>query len=68
MEVVVQVSTVVAVLLVMAAVGAVIFWVIITELVEKHPLPPVTVTVYVPAADAVKAGTALTTVLPLLQE
>ena len=68
MDVVAQVSTVEAVLLVMAAVGAVVFWVIVTELVEKHPLPPVTVTVYVPAADAVKAGIALTTVLPSLQE
>lgn len=45
MDVVAQVSTVVAVLLVMAAVGVVVFWVIVTELVEKHPLPPVTVTV-----------------------
>ena len=45
MEVVAQVSTVVAVLLVMAAVGAVVFCVIVTELVAVQPLLPVAVTV-----------------------
>jgi hypothetical protein len=43
--VVVQVNTVVEVLLVMPAVGAVVFCVIVTALVAVHPLLPVTVTV-----------------------
>lgn len=68
MEVVAQVNTVTAVLLVMPAVGAVVFWVIVTALVVVQPLLPVTVTVYVPAAVADKSAIVLTTVLPLLQE
>ena len=45
MDVVVQVSTVVAVLLVMPAVGAVVFCVMVIELVAVQPLLPVAVTV-----------------------
>ena len=45
MDVVVQVRTVVAVLLVMAAVGAVIFCVMVIELVAVQPFAPVAVTV-----------------------
>lgn len=44
-EVVAQVSTVAAVLLVMPAVGAVIFCVMVIELVAVQPLLPVAVTV-----------------------
>jgi len=47
-EVVVHVKTVVPVLLVIPAVGAVVFCVIVTALVDVQPLLPVTVTVYVP--------------------
>ena len=68
MEVVAQVNTVTAVLLVIPAVGAVVFWVIVTALVAVQPLLPVTVTVYVPVAVAVKSAIVLTTVLPSLQE
>ena len=45
MDAVVQVSTVVAVLFVMPAVGAVVFCVIVTALVAVQPLLPVAVTV-----------------------
>ena len=68
MDVVVQVSTVVAVLFVMPAVGAVVFCVMVIELVAVQPLLPVTVTVYVPGAVTDKSARALTTLLPSLQE
>ena len=47
MEVVVQVNSVEAVLLVMPAVGGVVFWVIMMDEVLVQPFVPVTVTVYV---------------------
>ena len=68
MEGVVQVSTVEAALLVMPADGADMSWVIVTKLVAVQLLLPVTVTVYVPVAVAVKSAIVLTTVLPSLQE
>ena len=45
MEVVVQLRTVVPVLLVMPAVGGVMFWVMAAVAVAVQPLAPVTVTV-----------------------
>jgi hypothetical protein len=45
MDVVAQVITVVAVLLVMDGVGVAMSWVVVTELVAVHPLPSVTVAV-----------------------
>ena len=42
-----QVRTVVPVLLVIPAVGTVVFWVMVIEAVAVQPLAPVTVTVYV---------------------
>ena len=52
----VQVKTVVDVLLVIPAVGAVLSIVVVTEAVDVQPLVPVTVTVYVPADETVIAA------------
>jgi hypothetical protein len=51
-----------------AADDAVMLRVIVTELVAVQPFAPVTVTVYVPVAVAVKSAIVLTTELPSLQE
>jgi hypothetical protein len=50
--VVLQVSTLAAGALVIAAVGAVIFWLTTVDAVPVQPLAPVTVTVYVPVVVA----------------
>ena len=55
-EVLVHVNTVDPVLLVIPAVGAVLFIVVVAEAVEVQPLVPVTVTVYVPADETVIAA------------
>ena len=57
-DVVVQVNSVTPVLLVIPAVGAVVFDVTVMLAVEIQPLAPVTVTVYVPA-DVILADAAL---------
>jgi hypothetical protein len=57
-EVVVHVNSVTPVLLVMPAIGAVVFDVTMMLAVEVQPLAPVTVTVYVPA-DVIEADAAL---------
>ena len=51
-----QFKTVLPVLLVIAAVGGVVFWVIVMEDVLVQPFVPVTVTVYVFAADKLLAA------------
>ena len=56
MEVVVQLSTVVPVLLVIPAVGGVLLCVMVMEAVAVQPLAPVTVTVYVLGAVTVAAA------------
>jgi hypothetical protein len=66
-DVVVQVSTVVAGA-VIAAVGAVMFCVIVIDSVSVHPFAEVTVTVYVPAAVTFKVAELPTVVDPLLHE
>ena len=68
MDGVAQVNTVVAVLLVIPGKTAEPSVVIVTELVEVHPLVPVTVTVYVAGVLTDSAAAVPTTVLPLLQE
>ena len=68
MVVVAQVKTVVPVLLVIPAVGAVVFCVIVTALVEVQPLLPVTVTVYVPGLVTDKPADVPTTEFPSLHE
>jgi hypothetical protein len=68
MDGVAQVNTVVVVLLVIPGITAEPSVVIVTELVEVHPLVPVTVTVYVAGVLTDSAAAVPTTVLPLLQE
>jgi hypothetical protein len=68
MEVVAQVSTIVAVLLVIPAVGAVVFCVIVIALVAVHPLLLVTVTVYVAGLVTDNAALVPTTVDPFDHE
>ena len=68
MEVVLQVNIVVPVRLVMAAVGGVVFCVIIVFAVAVQPFVPVTVTVYVPGEEIVKLEFVPTTLVPLLHE
>jgi hypothetical protein len=68
MEVVAQVSTVVAVLLVIPAVGAVVFSVILIALFAVQPLLPVTVTVYVAALPTGNVALIPTTLVPSLHE
>ena len=68
MEVVAQVSTVVAVLLVIPAVGAVVFSVISIALFAVQPLLPVTVTVYVAALPTGNVALVPTTLVPSLHE
>ena len=63
-DVVEHVNTVEAVLLVIPAVGAVIFWVTVMLAVEVHPFDPVTVTVYVPGVEMLNAAFVPTTVVP----
>jgi hypothetical protein len=68
MEVVAQVSTVVAVLLVIPAVGAVVFSVMLIALFAVQPLLPVTVTVYVAALPTDNAALVPTTPVPSFHE
>jgi hypothetical protein len=68
MEVVAQVSTVVAVLLVIPAVGAVVFSVMLIALVAVQPLLLVTVTVYVAALPTDNVSLVPTTLVPSLHE
>ncbi len=69
MLVVVHVKTAVFGTALIAANGAVVFWVIITVLVAVQPLmAEVTVTVYVPGVVTVKLALVLTTAVPLDHE
>ena len=63
-----QVSTVEPVVLVIPAAGAVVFDVTVMLEVAVHPLAPVAVTVYVPAAVILKASDVPTTLVPLDHE
>ena len=66
-EVVVQLRSVVAGILI-AAIGAIMFWLIVCVAVAVHPFAPVTVTVYVPGTDTGRVEFDPTTVVPLDQE
>ena len=68
MEVVAQVNMVVEVLLVIPAVGAVVFSVMLIALVAVQPLLPVTVTVYVAALPTDNVALVPTTLVPSLHE
>ena len=63
-----QVSSVEPVLLVMPAVGAVMFCVIVTDSVSVQPLAEVTVTVYVAGAVTDSAASVPTSVVPFDHE